>query len=536
MKTLRFILPTLIATCFLSACIEEAELTGTFSEEQRQELAQENPDKIFGTAVAGMYNNVQSYVETDMSHNYFGQKSFDYLTSLMGNDMVMTGRFGMSLYHYLLDYWQENYTPTANRWSEYYRHIADANKILQTIDPAEENPTFQSYRAVALAFRGYAYLQLTHLYQHAYYTGADNTVWGKGEKYDWSEAPCVPLITETTEGDQPRATVKAVYTQLIADLEEAYSIFEATGQVRTGSPADMDGCVVAMYLARAYMVMHDWDNAIKYSQVVMDNFDILRTADEITQGFSSLALADVVFGCDITADNSTIYMSWFSQMDCFSAGYAGIGVWRVAHAPLVMRMAPTDIRNEWFVSSRNLGFDEEGNMITSSPAIAVMMNTGSLATYYQSLKFIGAGRPNVIANQSGDGWHLGDYIYLRSEEAHLTMAEALAHKGDAKAVTVLNDFMKTRQPDYNYTFTSQAELIEEIIYQKRVEFWGEGLEYLDNRRLNIPVDRTDETWGQANNHFSGAKLYADQEDRCFAYQIPIDEIENNPMIAETDQN
>lgn len=73
--------------------------------------------------------------------------------------------------------------------------------------------------------------------------------------------------------------------------------------------------------------------------------------------------------------------------------------------------------------------------------------------------------------------------------------EALAHKGSAEAVTELNSFMKTRQPDYNYTFTNKADLIEEIIYQKRVEFWGEGLEYIDNRRLNIPVDRTDETWG-----------------------------------------
>ena len=59
--------------------------------------------------------------------------------------------------------------------------------------------------------------------------------------------------------------------------------------------------------------------------------------------------------------------------------------------------------------------------------------------------------------------------------------EALAHKGSADAITELNSFMKTRQPDYNYTFTNKADLIEEIIYQKRVEFWGEGLEYIDNR-------------------------------------------------------
>ena len=87
------------------------------------------------------------------------------------------------------------------------------------------------------------------------------------------------------------------------------------------------------------------------------------------------------------------------------------------------------------------------------------------------------------------------------------------------------------------TFTNKADLIEEIIYQKRVEFWGEGLEYIDNRRLNIPVDRTDETWGaENNNHFSAAKFRYNQEERPFLYQLPISEIENNSQISPSDQN
>ena len=63
------------------------------------------------------------------------------------------------------------------------------------------------------------------------------------------------------------------------------------------------------------------------------------------------------------------------------------------------------------------------------------------------------------------------------------------------------------------------------------------MEYLDNRRLNIPVDRSDATWGAANNnHFSGAKLKAEQENTLFRYQLPLSEIENNKMIPISDQN
>lgn len=533
MKTFRILAPALIvAASMLTSCIEEAEVSAYMSEEQRGEIAAENPDKVFASAIAGMYNDVQQYVDVNMSHNYFGQKSFDYLTSLMGNDMIMTGRFAMSLYHYLIDYWGQNYTPTKNRWKEYYRSISNANKILELIDPEDQNPSVMKYRATALGFRGYAYLHLSYLYQHSYYTGADDTPWGHGAKYDWSEAPCVPLITEKTEGDQPRSTVKEIHEQIISDLKTSYELFEKMGMVRTSTPTDIDGCVVATYLARAYMISHQWDEALKYAQVVIDNFGVLNSEAQLLQGFSDINLPDVVFGCDITADNTSIYMSWFSQMDAYGDGYAGIGVWRAGFKPLVDRIADSDIRLQWFCCDRSTGIDHKGQRVT------LLRDTGYQASVeYQSVKFIGTGRDNILAGVF-EGWELGDYIYLRSEEAYLMKAEILAHKNaTAEAVKVLEEFMATRQPDYSYIFTDKASLIEEINFQKRVEFWGEGLEYLDNRRLNIPINRSDATWGKANNnHLAAGKLYFEQESRELVYQLPISEIENNPMISESDQN
>lgn len=537
MKTIRIIIPALIATSLTTSCINNADLTAYMSEGQRQEIASSDPEKVFSAAVAGMYNDMQQYVNVDLQDNYFGQKSFDYLTSLMGNDMIMTGRFGMSLYHYLLDYWQQNYDPTENRWREYYRVIANANHILELIDPADEDPTMRRYRAIALGFRGYAYLQLTYLYQHSYYTGADDTPWGHGAQYDFSQALCVPVITEHTEGDQPRSTVAKVYEQLLTDLTTAFDLFEELGMTHTSTPTDMDGCVVAMHLARANMVIHQWDDALRYAQVIIDNFQILQGESQILQGFSDITLPDVVFGADITADNSTVYQSWFSQMDAYGEGYAGIGVWRAAFKPLVDRIADNDIRLQWFCCDRTTGTDvPDGNGGTIR--MTMLRDTETPAQVeYQSVKFIGAGRESILSGNGGAGWELGDYIYLRSEEAYLMKAEILAHQNSGEAVSVLNSFMQTRQPDYNYTFTDKASLIEEINFQKRVEFWGEGIEYLDNRRLNILVDRTDDTWGaDNNNHFSAGKLRAEQEDRVFLYQLPVSEIENNSMISPSEQN
>lgn len=517
-----------------ASCLEEVEPTAYLSEATKREIAKKDPAKVFDGTLNGMYTELQSAVKKDVSHNYFGQKSFDYLTSLMGNDMIMTGRFGMSLYHYLLDYWQENYDPTENRWSEYYTCIANANSIIGQIDPATTDPVQQKYLATALGFRGYAYLQLTYLYQYSYYVGVDGTIWGKGQTYDHSQKPCVPILLENTNGHQPRSTVAQVHEQITKDLTTAYNLFEAVGAIKTDSPTDIDGCVVALHLARQNMILNNWAEAEKYAQVVIDNYPVLTATSDILQGFSSINLPNVVFGCDITSDNSTVYMSWFSQMDSYSAGYAGIGVWRAAFKPLVDRIADDDVRLKWFACDRSTGIDDEESPTGRTTLLGDVMMAAQVE--YQSVKFIGAGRSTVNSGVF-DGWELGDYIYLRSEEAYLIKAEAQAHqKETADALNTLNTFMKTRQPSYNFTNSEYAALVEEINYQKRVEFWGEGIEYLDNRRLNIPVDRTDETWGENNNHLAAARMYVEQEGRNFLYQIPDNEMENNTALTPADQN
>jgi hypothetical protein len=519
MKKIAIILSALALAFSLSSCLKETEPTGAITQKHLDEVLDEHPEK-FSALVESIYTDIQSFSDPGLSHNYFGLMGFNYLSSLEGNDMIMTGRYGMSIYHYLLDYWQHNYAPTLTRWREYYRNIANANSILRSAPATSTDPTTLQYRAVALGIRGYAYLYLSYLYQFSYYVGADDTVWGKGDKYDHSQDPLVPLIDENTTEDQPRSSVDKIFSFLIHDLEESYALFEKLGAVRTSSPTDVDGCVVANYLARAYMIKHDWANAAKYAKVVMDNFGILTSQNDILQGFSDINLSDVVWGCDITTDNCGIYRSWFSMMDYFGDGYAGIGVWRAGFGPFVERMAEDDIRREWFLTPTN--------PLTRQIA----------ACYYQSIKFIGAGRQKVFgSNFNGEGWELGDYIYLRSEEAYFMYAECLAHQGNLDAAKQLLDaIMQTRQPSYDCAAETKADFLEELNYQKRVEFWGEGIEFLDNRRLNIPVDRTVKTWPQGNNHLAAARIYAEQESENFLYQLPDSEIENNKMINEEDQN
>lgn len=519
MKKIFLILAAGVAVT-LTSCIKDAEVTAYVTPETKNEIASEDPGKIFDAAVAGIYNNVHASFLGQQSHNYFGQKGFDYLTSLMGNDMVMTGRYGMSLYHHIFDYWQENYGPAYYRWTENYQHIADANNILKSISADETKPEVLKYKALAQATRGYAYLHLSYLFQLPYYMGAEGTAWGMNTKYSGSnaDAPGVVIIKEDTDGDQPRSTVGEIYALILSDLTEAYDFFEANGMLYTPSHTDFDGLVVANYLMRTHMIMHNWTEAEKYAKVIVDTAPLGSAAD-LLQGFSDINLKNVIFGCDVTADNTGTYASFFSQMDMFGQGYAAIGVARVAHNYLTAAIADNDIRLDWFFNKRN--FAKLCTEFGGQPS--------SLAFYDQSCKFIGAGRSVVYGN-----WHLGDEIFLRSEEAHFCLAEIYAHqKQYTKAIEVLENIMKIRQADYKYAGQQNvAELVSEINLQKRIEFWGEGIEYLDNRRLNIPVDRT----AEGTNHISWAQGVWTQDMPNFLYQIPIDEIDANTMIGPEDQN
>lgn len=106
---------------------------------------------------------------------------------------------------------------------------------------------------------------------------------------------------------------------------------------------------------------------------------------------------------------------------------------------------------------------------------------------YVGLKF----KPN--AGNTGD-FKVGaaaDYPLMRVEEMYFIEAEALAAgQGVAAGVSALESFMKTyRYDSYKCKATSLADFRKELMLQKRIEFWGEGIVYWDYKRLELKVTR-----------------------------------------------
>ena len=87
---------------------------------------------------------------------------------------------------------------------------------------------------------------------------------------------------------------------------------------------------------------------------------------------------------------------------------------------------------------------------------------------------------------------------MRMEEMKFIDIEATAHlDGVAAGVTALKDFINTyRYTDNSYqanNATTMEDFIKELMIQKRIEFWGEGITYFDYKRLGLQVRRKDNT-------------------------------------------
>jgi hypothetical protein len=99
---------------------------------------------------------------------------------------------------------------------------------------------------------------------------------------------------------------------------------------------------------------------------------------------------------------------------------------------------------------------------------------------------------DVLNYTVGNG---ADWCLMRIEEMYFIEMEATAAMGELdKAVTMLNDFMKFRVTDGSYDCTRLVEDFEtftdEMLLQKRAEFWGEGIVMYDYKRMDKGITRS----------------------------------------------
>jgi hypothetical protein len=93
---------------------------------------------------------------------------------------------------------------------------------------------------------------------------------------------------------------------------------------------------------------------------------------------------------------------------------------------------------------------------------------------------------------------------------------------------------KDRNPAYVKSTNAGQALIDEILVQRRIELWGEGRNWTDLKRLNLPMVRTvGPTAGQGAHVEAYCVVYnVPAGGSLWTWMIPQDEIDANPLIVQ----
>jgi hypothetical protein len=377
----------------------------------------------------------------------------------------------------------------------FYRMINNANYVIDNIDAAEGLDSEKSrIKAEAYTIRAYAYSYLVQFY---------------GTRYDATKKPntqlAVPLVLKSTDVALPRASVEDVYTAIVNDLDRAIAL-NATSKV---NKTHADVWVAKGLRARVALTMQDYTNAIKYAKDVIDGgkYPLMSQADYQT-GFNNNALSEFMWCAMPTTEQGDSFGSFYAQI-AYNANTTYMrGTPKMINSTLYARISASDVRKKMWEP-------------TPTAANFPLPTSSFTRKAYMSRKF----SVKTVGDPS-----LGDVPWMRSAEMHLILAEAYARSGqDGLAQSALFTLVSKRDLSATQITKSGADLIDEIMFNRRVELWGEGFRYLDLKRLNLPLDRNAVPNYVATSVNNVMSLKAGAPE--FLFLIPRDEINANPNIG-----
>lgn len=489
MIKLKYFTPVLLAIA-ISGCKKEY-LDTKPSNAVISEVVFTNTDGAY-VALDGIYRWTYSY--SGGNHSNFGQKTTDMVADLMGNDMVVHssgyGWFNTD-YRYTAQLSATETSRSYLTWYYYYRIINNANLILVDIDKAAgEQADKDNIKGQAYALRAHSYFYLVNLFQQTY----------KGNE----GKPGVPIYKTPTSIGAPRGTVQQVYDLIIADLTEAETLLTGKTQ-KVMSHINVN--TVQAIRARVALQMEDYATAASYANKARQGHTPMSTA-QYQAGFSKINddNPEWLWGAEVITDQATVYASFYSQIDVTNGGYAALGGQKKITKWLYDQIPAGDVRKTVFQAP--------GTGTPTSPD-------------YNQRKL----RVPVAGSWAAD------YLYMRAGEMYLAEAEALARTGqDATARTVLETLIKARYPAYTAAGLSGGALVSEILLQRRIEMWGEGLALLDIKRLKTGLSRPSGAGNHGTPSYDPIVYNLADQDPKFLMRIPQAEIDASDALTATDQN
>ncbi len=360
-------------------------------------------------------------------------------------------------------------------WAGRFRPILNVNKMFENIgkvsaENESEEQALNQYMAEGYTIRAYMHFELLRFF--ADYNNLES-IYG------------IPYITKSGIAWPSRLTVGESFDKIEADLLAAYELMPEnfTEMFRFNKDA------VAALLARLYLYKKDYDNAIAYSSLLIEKYE-LNTLSTYAQLWTDDDLTEVIFAYEKVPGDSrigTTYTATTGEIS-FHPSYS------IINAAMENE---NDLRNQVIYTT-----NEAGEYIVG--------------------KYLGT--------ETYPG--LNHIKLLRLSEQYLIRAEAYAQNNQLqKAAEDYNTLRQNRITDYEgEVFNSKNVALTQILAERRLELAYEGHRWFDLRRYELGISRPDEDVVLIPSY-----QQLDASDARFKYfPIPQSEIFANDNMVQND--
>jgi starch-binding outer membrane protein, SusD/RagB family len=498
-----------------------------------ESTAYETPERI-ELAVTGVYDGAQSgfYAGGAVRGYPFGAAHLQQ-GDARGEDMVSVAAF----YGVTYDGTYDATTPNNGFfWQTTYAMINRANVVIDGVKNAKEGGALTA--AAKLAYEGeLRFLRaMGHFYLLANFSrpfGDAPTTAAGGVPYRDQPVGTASGISVDEASKLSRNTVAECYTKILADLDFAEANLPAT-RTKGAITRATKGAAIALK-TRIKLHQNNW------AEVITEANKLVPTTGNLVSTIGNYTLTATPMG-PFGSANKTNLESIFSieNNDVDNAGVNGAApsmyVASTSGGRGIMGISPL-IWNQPFFPADD--YRKSSNMVTQDGATS-------------------PGRGAYFTKKYADATARTDNApIIRYAEVLLNAAEAIARTTtgvDARALQLLNAVRNRAVPEGpgRYTaasFTTNKELVQAILNERRIEFLAEGMRWLDIHRLATDPDFSAKGIpAKASRTLTFTNLYTNLPSTTytmlaavpyssfkFIWPLPVEEINNNPTLK-TQQN
>ena len=510
-----------------TSCIEETEPTSVATQAQAERSS--SATKAQAMAIPAQFNAMDnSYVDNNSWHAPFGYPAMMIIRDMMGNDMGFpTSSYASHFYRFgACQYMGGEYIYAAYIWEYYYKLVLTANSVINVVNPETATKEQLGYLGAAYAVRALAYLDLGRMYE---FLPNDKTssINADGNDVLGLTVPIVtPTMTEAEARNNPRVKKADLVTFIKGDIEKAKEYIPNVSD-RLNRTIPNLACVYGLE-ARLNMWTEEYAAAATAAQNAITASGMTPLSETValdkTSGMNTNS--QFMWCCNLVKEDDAVksgivnFTSWMSNQTTFGYTGSATGQYMICDKKFYERISDSDWRKKWWQAPegsdlRNQKSKNHIEYLTPSDAEDM--------PEFAALKFR-PGQGNV------DDYNVGCAVavpLMRVEEMYFIKAEAEAHDNPAAGIATLTDFMtQYRDNAYSTKASTEEAAIDEIIFQKRVELWGEGQIFFDYKRLNMSVNR-----GYSGTpFFSALRLNTEGRPAWMNLVISVSEYQDNQAV------